>query len=54
VINRQRPNIYLAWTSGDLKESREEIAIILQKAGFNVFPQLTALPMMKHLKKKSQ
>ncbi len=40
VINRQRPNIYLAWTSGDLKESREEMAIILQKAGFNVLPSV--------------
>jgi class 3 adenylate cyclase len=38
VIDRQRPNIYLAWTSGDLKEKREEMAIILQKAGFNVLP----------------
>ena len=38
VIDRQRPNIYLAWTSNDLKESREEMAIILQKAGFNVLP----------------
>lgn len=38
VINRGRPNIYLAWTSSDLKESREEMAIILQKAGFNVLP----------------
>ncbi len=38
IINRQRPNIYLAWTSNDLKESREEMAIILQKAGFNVLP----------------
>lgn len=38
IIDRQRPNIYLAWTSGDLKESREEMAIILQKAGFNVLP----------------
>ena len=38
VIDRQRPNIYLAWTSNDLKESREEMAIILQKAGFNVHP----------------
>jgi hypothetical protein len=38
VIDRQRPNIYLAWASGDLKESREEMAIILQKAGFNVLP----------------
>jgi len=40
VIDRQRPNIYLAWTSGDLKESREEMAIILQKAGFNVLPSV--------------
>ena len=38
VIDRQRPNIYLAWTSSDLKESREEMAIILHKAGFNVLP----------------
>lgn len=38
VIDRQRPNIYLAWTSGDMKEKREEMAIILQKAGFNVLP----------------
>ncbi|NTV84285.1 MAG: AAA family ATPase, partial [Bacteroidales bacterium] len=28
VIDRQRPSIYLAWTSNDLKESREEMAII--------------------------
>ena len=40
VIDRQRPNIFLAWTSGDLKESREEMAIILQKAGFNVLPSV--------------
>ncbi len=40
VINRQRPNIYLAWASNDLKESREEMAIILQKAGFNVLPSV--------------
>jgi class 3 adenylate cyclase len=38
VIDRQRPNIYLAWTSNDLKENREELAIILNKAGFNVLP----------------
>jgi hypothetical protein len=38
VIDRQRPNLYLAWTSSDLKEQREELAIILQKAGFNVLP----------------
>jgi hypothetical protein len=40
IIDRHRPNIYLAWTSGDLKESREEMAIILQKAGFNVLPSI--------------
>jgi class 3 adenylate cyclase len=40
LIDRQRPKIYLAWTSGDLKESREEMAIILQKAGFNVLPSV--------------
>lgn len=40
VIDRQRPNIYLAWTSSDLKEQREEMAIILQKAGFNVLPSI--------------
>ncbi len=38
VIDRQRPNVYLAWTSSDLKEQREEMAIVLQKAGFNVLP----------------
>ncbi len=40
VIDRQRPSIYLAWTSNDLKESREEMAIILNKAGFNVLPSV--------------
>jgi len=40
VIDRQRPNIYLAWTSNDLKENREELAIILNKAGFNVLPSI--------------
>jgi class 3 adenylate cyclase len=40
VIDRQRPNIFLAWTSSDLKENREEMAIILQKAGFNVLPSV--------------
>lgn len=38
VIDRQRPTVYLAWTSSDLKEQREELAIILQKAGFNILP----------------
>ncbi len=38
VIERNRPGVFLAWTSSELKEQREELAIILQKAGFNVFP----------------
>jgi hypothetical protein len=38
VVDRERPSIYLAWTSSDIKEQREEMAIILQKAGFNVLP----------------
>jgi hypothetical protein len=38
VVDMERPSVYLAWTSNDLKEKREEMAIILQKAGFNVFP----------------
>ena len=37
---KQKPNIYLAWTSNDLKERREEMSIILQKAGFNVLPSV--------------
>jgi hypothetical protein len=40
VIDRERPSVYLAWTSGDLKEQREEMAIILQKAGFSVLPSI--------------
>lgn len=40
VIDRQRPSIYLAWTSSDIKEQREEMAIILHKAGFNVLPSI--------------
>lgn len=40
VIDRQRPVIYLAWTSQDMKEQREEMAIILQKAGFHVLPSI--------------
>ncbi len=53
VINRQRPNIYLAWTSNDLKESREEMAIILQKAGFNVLPSVDCPADDKTFKEKT-
>jgi hypothetical protein len=53
VINRQRPNIFLAWTSSDLKESREEMAIILQKAGFNVLPSVDCPADDETFKKKT-
>lgn len=53
VIDRQRPNIYLAWTSSDLKESREEMAIILQKAGFNVLPSVDCPADDETFKKKA-
>jgi len=53
VINRQRPNIYLAWTSNDLKEIREEMAIILQKAGFNVLPSVDCPADDETFKKKT-
>jgi hypothetical protein len=38
VINQEKQSIFLAWTSQELKAEREEMAIILQKAGFNVLP----------------
>lgn len=54
VIDRQRPNLYLAWTSNDLKESREEMAIILQKAGFNVLPAVDCPADDDDFRKKTQ
>ena len=38
AVTQDKVSIYLAWTSFDLKEKREEMALILQKAGFNVLP----------------
>ena len=38
VIDRVKPSIFLAWTSSDLKAQREEMMLVLQKAGFNVLP----------------
>ncbi len=38
VIKNNGPTVFLAWTSFDLKAKREEMVIILQKAGFNVLP----------------
>jgi hypothetical protein len=52
VIDRQRPSVYLAWTSSDLKEQREEMAIILQKAGFNVLPSIDCPADDETFKKK--
>lgn len=38
VLTTRPSTIYLAWTSSDLKPKREEMAIVLTKAGFNVVP----------------
>ncbi len=38
ILNVQQPTVYLAWTSQDLKARREEMAIVLQKAGLHVIP----------------
>ncbi len=40
VLNVQQPTVYLAWTSQDLKARREEMAIVLQKAGLHVIPNV--------------
>jgi hypothetical protein len=40
VLDDSAPMVYLAWTSSDLKEQREEMAITLKKAGFNVLPAI--------------
>lgn len=37
VLNVQ-PTVFLAWTSNDLKAKREEMALILTRAGFQVIP----------------
>ena len=38
VLDIQQPVVFLAWTSNDLKAKREEIALILTRAGFQVIP----------------
>jgi len=40
VIKNEGPTVFLAWTSFELKARREEMIIILQKAGFNVVPSI--------------
>ena len=47
VISENKSTVYLAWTSKDLKETREEMALVLQKQDSWYFHPLTALPMMK-------
>lgn len=38
VLDIQQPTVFLAWTSNDLKAKREEMALILTRAGFQVIP----------------
>lgn len=38
VLDVPQPTVFLAWTSNDLKAKREEIALILTRAGFQVIP----------------
>ncbi len=38
VLENQQPTVFLAWTSNDLKAKREEMALILTRAGFQVIP----------------
>ncbi len=54
VIDREKPSVFLAWTSSDLKEQREEMALILQKAGFNVLPSTDCPADDEEFKRKVQ
>ena len=38
VLDIRQPTVFLAWTSNDLKAKREEMALILTRAGFHVIP----------------
>ncbi len=38
VLDIPQPTVFLAWTSNDLKAKREELAMILSRAGFQVIP----------------
>jgi len=38
VLDIPQPTVFLAWTSNDLKPKREELAMILTRAGFQVIP----------------
>jgi hypothetical protein len=52
VIDRAQPSIFLAWTSAELKAQREEIALVLQKAGFNVLPSTDCPAVDEEFKSK--
>ena len=39
ILDDQQQAVYLAWTSSDLKAKREEIAMVLTRAGFKVIPK---------------
>jgi len=38
VMDIEQPTVFLAWTSQDLQSRREEMAMILTRAGFSVIP----------------
>ena len=38
TLDAQQPTVFLAWTSNDLKAKREEMAMVLTRAGFQVIP----------------
>jgi hypothetical protein len=54
LINSDKKTVYLAWTSSDLKSKREEMALILDKAGFNVVPGFDCPADEEDFKQKSK
>ncbi|MDX1591284.1 MAG: hypothetical protein R3283_04940 [Balneolaceae bacterium] len=52
VLDQSAQSVYLAWTSSDLKDEREEMAITLKKAGFNVLPSTDCPADDESFKKK--
>ena len=54
VISENKSTVYLAWTSKDLKETREEMALVLQKAGFLVLPSIDCPADDEEFRAKSQ
>lgn len=53
VLSAKPATIYLAWTSSDLKPKREEMALILNKAGFTVIPNFDCPSDEKEFVQKS-